>query len=556
VNSTEQTEVTEMMEATQTSPAERPEVAKRGSSHWWVWCALGLVLLGTAAIRLRLLQMPLERDEGEYSYAGQLMLQGIPPYKLAYNMKFPGTYMAYAAIMAVFGQSTAGIHAGFLFVNAATIVLVFLLTRRMAGNGAGVVAAALYAYLSLSGEVLGTSAHATHFVVLSALAGLWVLLEAVGGRSNWRFFVSGIFLGLSVLMKQHGAVFVVFALSYLAFKRLKPLALKRFGLEGTILTAGVLCPLVITGLWLLIAGVFGKFWFWTIQYGAQYAAERPGLAKIFGNLFAGMPRELYAVLYLAACGGFMLARVGKRAEACFGLGLLAFSLLAIFPNFNFRPHYFVLVLPAATLLAGAAIASTWNYLNARGQTRPATAIVVAFAVALGLGIYHERELFFLRTPDAACRLIYHNESAFPEAVAVGNYLKDHASPDQPIAVLGSEPEIYFYSQRHSATGYIYTYALMESQPYAAQMQDEMIREIESAKPQYVVVVRDINSWVVRADSVTRIFDWYKAYLQTGFERVGLVEAFGNRSEIRWDEEAKGRRPQADVYFEVFRKKSG
>ena len=41
-------------------------------------------------IRIRFLAIPLERDEGEYAYAGQLMLQGIPPYRLAYNMKFPG----------------------------------------------------------------------------------------------------------------------------------------------------------------------------------------------------------------------------------------------------------------------------------------------------------------------------------------------------------------------------------------------------------------------------------------------------------------------------------
>jgi hypothetical protein len=36
------------------------------------------------------------------------MLQGIPPYRLACNMKLPGTYAAYAALMAVFGQSIAG----------------------------------------------------------------------------------------------------------------------------------------------------------------------------------------------------------------------------------------------------------------------------------------------------------------------------------------------------------------------------------------------------------------------------------------------------------------
>src|SRR5256885_15150237 len=115
------------------------------------WWALGVIVFGvTAAIRIRLLGMPLERDEGEYAYAGQLMLQGIPPYKLAYNMKFPGTYAAYAAIMSVFGQTTIGIRLGLLVVNAATIVLIFFLGRRLINSTAGLAAAVTYAVLSVS----------------------------------------------------------------------------------------------------------------------------------------------------------------------------------------------------------------------------------------------------------------------------------------------------------------------------------------------------------------------------------------------------------------------
>jgi len=52
---------------------------------------LALVLVFTAAVRFRMLDAPLERDEGEYAYAGQLMLEGVPPYLAAYNMKFPGS---------------------------------------------------------------------------------------------------------------------------------------------------------------------------------------------------------------------------------------------------------------------------------------------------------------------------------------------------------------------------------------------------------------------------------------------------------------------------------
>jgi len=80
------------------------------------WWTLAVIVFGVVlAIRIRLLGIPLERDEGEYAYAGQLMLQGIPPYKLAYNMKLPGIYAAYAVIMSTFGQTILGIHLGLLF---------------------------------------------------------------------------------------------------------------------------------------------------------------------------------------------------------------------------------------------------------------------------------------------------------------------------------------------------------------------------------------------------------------------------------------------------------
>src|ERR1700690_2144207 len=117
----------------------------------WAIVTLLLILAVVTAIRIRLLDMPLERDEGEYAYAGQLLLQDVSPYKAAYNvmLKLPGTCAAYALIMAVFGQTAIGIHAGVILVNLATAGLVFLLARRLYGEAAGVVAAGTYALLSI-----------------------------------------------------------------------------------------------------------------------------------------------------------------------------------------------------------------------------------------------------------------------------------------------------------------------------------------------------------------------------------------------------------------------
>src|SRR5712675_1712083 len=158
------------------------------SMRWVAFAVLGLAILLFAGIRWRVREMPLERDEGEYAYAGQLILQGIPPYEIAYNMKLPGTYVAYAAILRTFGETAAGIHMGLLVVNGLTTVMVFFLARRLYGDLAAATAAASFALLSTSEGVLGLAGHATHFVTFFAVAGLLFL---VGTRRSGSLLNSG-----------------------------------------------------------------------------------------------------------------------------------------------------------------------------------------------------------------------------------------------------------------------------------------------------------------------------------------------------------------------------
>ena len=114
------------------------------------------------------------------------------------------------------------------------------------------------------------------------------------------------------------------------------------------------------------------------------------------------------------------------------------------------------------------------------------------------------------------------DNPFAEAVKIAAYLREHTNPDDTIAVLGSEPEIYFYSHRRSATGYIYTYGLMEPQKYARQMQQEMIREIEDARPKYLISVSMAYSWLRRADSEQAIFTWANEYTAQNYAVDGFV----------------------------------
>lgn len=555
VSGQEQVPVCGAMKKSKKSRDKKSEAPAPSFSPYWGYALLLLVILFFALIRIRLRDMPLERDEGEYAYAGQLILQGIPPYQLAYNMKLPGTYAAYAVILSVFGQTPAGIHYGLLLVNAATTLLVFLLAARLFGQLAGLVAGASYALLSTSQAVLGFAGHATHFVVLPAVAGVLLLLRAIESKRGWIFFCCGLLMGLAFVMKQPGVLFGFFAGLYILKSESQP-PVDYSGLARRVgwFSLGALLPFAVTCLLMLRAGLFRKFWFWTFSYASQYGTNvslRDGI-HIFWMAF---PEILTSSLFLWIIAGVGLTALwwnrAARAQAAFVGWFLLFSFLAVCPGLYFRQHYFILMLPAVALLVGLAVSAATDSLGHNVFLRAVPVLV--FLAASVYAIADQHEFFFAMDPVTACRETY-GTNPFPEAIKIADYIKSQTTDGARIAVVGSEPEIYFYSRRHSATGYIYTYPLMEPQKYASTMQREMTSEIEGTRPEFLVFVDVPFSWLVRPQSDAYIFTWAETYLHDQYERVGIAD-IGRTTEYRWGDEAKTYHPLSSWTVSVFKRRA-
>jgi hypothetical protein len=520
----------------------------------WAWIVVALVVVAVASIRVRLLALPLDRDEGEYAYFGQLLLQGVPPYASAYNFKMPGIYAVYAAILAVLGQTPVAIHVGLLIAHVIAIALMFLVGRRLIGTLGGVAASATYAALALSPRLFSPSAYAEHFVVVPALLGVVLLTTATARESLVTVFGAGALFGLAFLVKQSGGAFALFGLLWVLAggqgARRRVTAAAAF-VAGTLMPYGALC------LAMLAAGVFGSFWFWTVSYAYHYGTAEP-LARGVRNLWSATSTIL-ATSYLAAA----LAALGVSAvvwdrdtRARFApIGLLVLcGLTATSAGLYFRNQYFILLLPAVALLAGVAVETVTRRLAADATPVRRAALAVALvAVPLVHLVYLERAILFTATPRQVGRALY-GMNPFPEAIEIARYVKERAAAGDRIAVVGSEPEIYFYSQRRGATGYIYTYALMEPQPYAARMQSEMIREIEAGDPRFVVFVRVWSSWLIRPDSDQTIFRWFDEY-QKRFERVGVIDMLSpGQTRYLWGEAAAAYTPVTDRWIAVYERR--
>jgi hypothetical protein len=236
--------------------------------------------------------------------------------------------------------------------------------------------------------------------------------------------------------------------------------------------------------------------------------------------------------------------------------LLAASFLAITPGFYFRGHYYILLLPAVALLGGVAVDSLRRMLETRLRPRVAAGLAVAVVLAaIGSYVIRDREYFFAMNSRDLSRTLY-GHNPFIEAVEIGKYIRERTAKDDRIAVLGSEPEIYFYADRKAATGYIYTYALMEPQPYAQTMQKEMIREIESAHARYLVFSWIDYSWMAQKESDQSIIAWANAYVGQCYDPVGVADIFSkDESHVAWGDEVLTYQPVTPDVVYTFRRKS-
>lgn len=529
------------------------------ATKWW-WLAVLIVALGLVSfIRLRLATTPLERDEGEYAYAGQLLLQGVPPYQALYSMKWPGIFAAYAAVMGLFGQSISAIHIGAMLVSLSTAILTFLLTRRIAGPVAGAVAGATCALLSITPSSFGLAAHATHFVILPALGGLLLLPQRSARRPELRLMAAGLLFGLAALMKQSGAAFGLLAGMLLILEELSQPTKdwRRWARRAGLLVVGFLLPIAITFVLLTAAGVFDRFWFWTVKYAAAYAQLNKFHDEVH-SLFTQTIRVLKPAPGLWGLAGLGLILLfcerELRRQWTSITAFFCFSFLSVCPGGYFRGHYYLVLFPALGLLAGLAVEGGRRLLAGNGWLARWQALpVLVFAGAAGWCLYSSRAIFFEQSPAQVSRTLY-GWNPFPESMEIGRYIEAHCPPDTRIAVLGSEPQIYFYSHRRSATGYVYMYPLLERQPYAAAMQADLVQELTTNAPAYFVFVSHPSSWGPRADSDFSIIDWFIKYQQSQLEPVGYVDLVpGRESEYSWTGTGN---PKSGQWIQVYRRRGG
>lgn len=518
---------------TSTEKTAVKEAPKKPSTFTWDRLLIGGLILFVLLVRFKLLSVPFERDEGGFAYIAYQMLEGKSLYLDLYEIKPPLLYVIYAFFIRVFGHSIEGIHFGLLLFDVAYIITLFAFAKYFFDKTVAVVAAFAFAILSLSPNLLGFAAHATHFAILPGLIGLFLLTKAIDNKKRSFFLYAGLACGLAFLVKQQAIHFMLFAGFYVIFEcfRQKPIDWKEWFISEALLVIGSVSPYLLVVLYMLIRGHFDDFWFYTVTWPTEFATSSQTGAnyEIFKLQINQVIPDQEWLWYLGLGGiiSLFVVQIENRWRV-FTLLFTLFMAFSVATGFHFYAHYFVVFIPALALLNGLFVRNIGllinNILNIKwGFVVPLLFFVFAWTQIIRV----DSSYFFQSNEDKILRDAY-GTNPFPESKVIGDYLKSISNPDDKVLIACSEPQIGFYAQRQSVSGQAFCYPLVDNGAYMTKLQDEFIQDIETQQARFSVYTWMGTSWLNR-DPTGRIFKFIEENHQKYYNLIGVAECIPTRN---------------------------
>jgi 4-amino-4-deoxy-L-arabinose transferase-like glycosyltransferase len=472
---------------TQPEPASRPVRPAAGAlvHPRLAWLVVVGLALGTIALRLPYLDVPISADEGGYATAAYWWARGDTLYENITITRPQGIFVVFRLIDALGLGTVRGIHLFAAAWVALAMLALFWLVARLWGRAVALAAAVLFAVVMATPWMQGYSANAELFMTLPLLLGLGALLRSddspLGDRRALAWIAaSGLAGAVALLLKPSGVALLPLAALWLARRwRVERAAPRRWLLaEGMLLLgwAAGLLPALVHGLLTAPDRYLGAVIFYRVGQDSLIGGALSHQIDYFLTntfyLVGHLPILLFAPFGLA-----LAAHDGdRRARAFLALWLLT-ALGGTALGGNWFLHYYQQLLPPlaiATVLTGRRLLRLPISLpRFAGACLAALALlVVLLPVARG----------FVAGVDP--RDLPEWEPGVSAAAPVAAYLAANTAPADTIYVAYDHADIYYLAQRRPAARWLHFRELRWT-PGAFDEQVARIADPATA-PRYIV----------------------------------------------------------------------
>lgn len=504
--------------------------------------------------RLRLLAIPMERDEAGFAYIGHWLFRDKSLYVDMVDNKLPGLYMLYGLFTNVFGYNAVGVHIGLLLANVVSAICFYFLLHHLFNRFVATIATSFFLILACTSNMVGFAAHATQLLLPFVLGGFLLFWKSITSGRKFYFFIAGLLLGFAFIIKQQSVVFgVLAAIIWWPIRwRWNPIADTRLPiLEWILLGIGGILPVVLTVGYFGMTDRFDELYFWSFVQptgmGANFQATR---WELFRNIIP-MITEHFLVLWIASFAGLILIGLSgfKKAAIWFGILFFILGLASVAIGAAFYNHYFILAIPGVALLA--AVSLYW-IVQKSGKHGYIVGIGLALLFLL-IPLISQRDYFF-KPNYASIHQKAYNQNMFPELEQIGNELSKRVSKDGKIGIIGSEPGVLVAAKREGCSKHLFMYPLLSDPETSPAMQQEYLKEVETCLPEYIVWNTSTGSWTPGYDKL-QMFNELMSWVESRYSTIGIAEIRPDAPGLMvWDDALASYQPQSEFKVYVFKRK--
>lgn len=450
---------------------------------------LGIIIL-YIIIRLNIINIPLDRDEGIFGYIGQVINANGVPYKDAIDQKPPVVFFINALALRLFPPNASGIHLFLHFYNLLTLFVLFFTVKNYSNSiSMAMWTAFVYAILSSSRNVQGFTASSEMFMLLPMSLSLLFIVLAIRKESVFYCFSSGVCGALTFWTKQTGAFVILFILLYFISNIIQKIHTNKKTVSYSIrevLAWGsgfIFISLMIAG-YFYFHHAFHDFVYWSFTHTFFYSQKInflliwPRISESLFDLFT----ENFMIIFPGIIGCMVMVTKSEK-KGSWALSFLLFSFVATCPGYAYG-HYFAQILPGLAVTTGI---GTVYLVELSSDKLKYKIFLTLFCLTVLIPLIVNSDYYIKNSPEENSRAFFGYEP-FPESVDLANYIKERTTEKDKVLIFGSEAQIFVYSQRKSATAFALFYPLMSSYPKYMEFQQRTWKDIQENDPKYIIFI--------------------------------------------------------------------
>ena len=458
------------------------------------------------SLRLNTINLPFERDEGEYAYSAYIFRNGGVPYKEAFMQKPPMIIYTYMLAQLISHEVWAPRILAFISIFLTGLILMAILHKEYDIKIA--ILTPFIFFLMLSFLPLHSFAANTEVFLILPLVISWYFYFKFKRNNNFLYLVAmGVFSAVAVMYKPIALPPVVLLAVLLLvedfFRKKNIYYLLSIFLFFTISFAATILVIILP---ILIRG--GGLFLWEVVflYNRYYASS-----SFFVR--SSLPLFFVMLLYLWPLIFFVMWIFKKHSNHWLFLsGLLASCLVGAFGGS--LGHYYIILIPIAAIIYAVVItelAGKFLHLDKK--------LMLFASLAFSTLIY---PLAYTVAPSHQLAKILFGPNPFRESIIIARELKKITLAKDTVFIAGSEPQILYYANRKSATRFVITYPLTIPTPLAKSYEEEVLTSLKYKSPKAIIIVSYSGSGFTYPNPPQKLRKYINNLINLDYELVGAT----------------------------------